>query len=336
MIHQALKLLPPEMAHSVGKWAMKFRLGAAFRWKGKSPTYDAYFFGTPLISRFGLAAGFDKNGELVDVVQDYGFGFIEVGSVTHNGGEGNEKPRLFRIEDGDLLNRMGLNGDPAEIVAKRLSRAKSTKYGVNIAKTHDPAIMGDKAIVDIVMSYRYLQSFGLYTCINISCPNTKEGKTFETPGALQELLVELRRQRTINAQPLFVKLSPTLALEKDHLQKVVAICEEFGVKGFVCSNTLPFNHPRYGKGGASGSRVKEFAFQLCTDIRFMSPLTKIIGCGGITTGADAFRFHRAGADYFQSYAGFIQRGPGFAFHIKSELDAVMKKEIQKDEIPYTI
>src|SRR5205823_6386898 len=147
----------------------------------------------------------------VDAAIEYGFGFVEVGSVTFRGGPGNPKPRMFRLDDRTIMNRMGLNGDSAEIVAARLAQVKTPFFGVNIAKTHSPDILGDAAIEDICSSYRLLMSFGMYTAINVSCPNTREGRTFEDPAPLSELLGALNAiRKDSTSPPLLVKLSPVL------------------------------------------------------------------------------------------------------------------------------
>src|SRR5665213_2471711 len=116
----SLRLIPPEAAHDLGKWAMRRRLLAPGPYVMEEKSRPV-LFGNQLPNPLGLAAGFDKNAEIVDAAIDYGFGFVEVGSVTFRGGSGNPKPRMFRLDDQTLMNRMGLNGDAAEIVAARLA-----------------------------------------------------------------------------------------------------------------------------------------------------------------------------------------------------------------------
>ncbi|MBI4089538.1 MAG: quinone-dependent dihydroorotate dehydrogenase, partial [Candidatus Levybacteria bacterium] len=201
---------------------MKHKLLAPDEFKTEESKTE--LFGVEINNPLGLAAGFDKNGELIDSALEYGFGYVEVGSVTYEGGKGNEKPRLFRLhKEKGLLNRMGLNGDPAEIVAERLKTAKSKAFGVNIAKTHSPDILGDKAIADFVNSYKLLKSFGIYTVINISCPNTREGRTFEDPASLRELLSAISEAGRV--KPILLKLSPVIARADNKLTEVVSIAE---------------------------------------------------------------------------------------------------------------
>ncbi|MEM8873725.1 MAG: quinone-dependent dihydroorotate dehydrogenase, partial [Planctomycetota bacterium] len=144
LAYHYLRALPAEAAHNVGTWAIKHELmGEAL-----PPYKPVKLFGKQLANGLGLAAGFDKSAKLLRHLSFYGFGFIEVGSVTFRGGKGNPKPRMFRLGD-DLMNRMGLPGDSAEVVAQRLADAPlDDNFGVNIAKTHDPDCVGDAAIDD--------------------------------------------------------------------------------------------------------------------------------------------------------------------------------------------
>jgi dihydroorotate dehydrogenase len=319
-VYKFLKDLDPETAHIWGKRAMRWSLGAP------GPYYSSripFLFGHRLDNRLGLAAGFDKNGELLNVFRQYGFGFLEVGSVTWLGGKGNPRPRLFRLGKDALLNRMGLNGDPASVVVKRLKASKETAFGVNIAKTHSPDIMGDKAMNDILQSLELLQWYGAYTVLNISCPNTNEGMTFEEPSVLRELLTEIRNRRrasTNNPKPLLIKISP--ATDDGRYQKIIELGEEFKIDGYVISNTVPFDDTRYGKGGLSGSVIRRRALNLVENIRKLTRKL-IIGCGGIMEGDDIFEFDRSGADLCQCYTGFVNgplAGVNFAHSVLKRYD----------------
>lgn len=332
MIHALLKLLPPERAHAIAKFAM----ARGWRAPGEYVTARArVLFGNILRNPLGLAAGFDKNGELPGTIHDYGFGFLEVGSVTRNGGAGNAKPRLFRLPEGGILNRMGLNGDPAFVVAARLKKIQENApmlpplhYGINIAKTHDPDIMGDMSIYDICFTYELLKEFGMYHVINISCPNTREGRTFENPGALRELLQTLKKYRPFkNSKPVLVKLSPGLATDRVGLEGVIHICEDHGIDGYICCNTIPTEHPRFGRGGLSGPAVRNASLRLITrlrqDFKIKSP---IIGCGGVGSDVHMRMYDDVGATVVQAYSGFTSGrlgGPEFAWNVLAEYEACM-------------
>ena len=301
-MYQLLKLLNPETAHNLAKFAMKYKLLAPGKTDGA-----IFLFGKEIPCRMGLAAGFDKNADIVDQVPSYGFGWTEVGSVTRLGGIGNQKPRMFRIEkSNDIMNRMGLNGQPVEIIETKLRAAKTTLYAVNIAKTHSPDIMGDDAIRDVVYTYSKLHSLGIYVVINISCPNTKEGKTFEDPFALRELLAAIGEVRKNYSRPILLKISPVF--KDENIEQLINIVNEFKLNGFVACNTLPFEHPKFGKGGRSGSVVKPLALKLINILRARLSSTTIIGCGGIFTLEDVCDYIGAGVNAVQVYNGFI-RGP---------------------------
>src|SRR3989338_8696002 len=305
IVHSLLLRLPPERAHNIGKWAIRNKINAPGRYTNSE--LKTKLFGVELDNPLGIAAGFDKNVEVANEIIDYGFGFIELGSITYLGGRGNPEPRLFRLRDEkSLLNRMGLNGDPAEENAGRIKKIKHPYFGINIAKTHSTDIMGDKAIEDVVSSYELLKEFGMYTVLNISCPNTKEGKTFEDSRSLDELLSAVLSRG--KGKPLLIKMSPTLEMKQ--LEEIIKVADD-RVDGYVCGNTKGINHPLYGKGGLSVRSIRELALNLIYSTR---QLTKklIIGVGGIASGKDMFEAYLCGANIHQAYTGFIYQGLDFA------------------------
>jgi len=312
IIQKLLQQLNPEFAHNVAKIGMKRGLCAPGEIQADE---DIKLFGVRINNPFGMAAGFDKNADLIDTATKYGFGWNEIGSITCNGGVGNPKPRMFRLEDGhSVMNRMGLNGLPALVVEKRVRASKSKHFAINIAKTHDPKIMGDVAIHDIMSTYTRFHDLGIYNVLNISCPNTKEGKTFEDLGALRDLLDCLEYIRNSNSRPLLLKLSPIFS-DFDDMIKLVT---DYEITGFVACNTLPLEHPKNGKGGASGLHVKSLAVSVVKSLRERLPDTTIIGCGGIFDVKDVIDYHMAGANFFQAYNGFVRgpySGPNFVKHL---------------------
>lgn len=297
-----LQKLSPEFAHDIAKVGMKMGLCASGELHSDQSTE---LFGVKINNPFGLAAGFDKNAELVKTVTKYGFGWVEVGSITNKGGNGNPKPRMFRLEDGhSVMNRMGLNGLPAWIIENRLRDCKHVHFAVNIAKTHDPEIVGDLAIDDMMRTYERFHDLGIYNVINISCPNTKEGKTFEDLGALKELLDSFEYIRSFNSRPMLLKLSPNF----NDFDGIVKLAADYEVAGFVACNTMPLEHKSNGRGGASGRYVKPSAISVVKSLRERMPDTVIIGCGGIFSAEDVIDYHMHGANFFQAYNGFV-RGP---------------------------
>jgi len=315
LFHKPLLWLPAEMAHDIGKWGMKRGLFAPGRFA--TPKSEINLFSFKLDNPLGLAAGFDKNGELLDFVQQYGFSYVEVGSLTYFGGIGNPKPRLFRLrKEKSLLNRMGLNGHPAHIIVDKLKEAKNP-FAVNITKTRSQDIMGDDAIRDITNTYKLVKNLEeggklIYITLNVSCPNTAEGKTFEDPAVLEELLSEINKIR--GERPILIKFSPNL--EEEKLSKLIEVADD-RVNGYICGNALPHNHEKYGIGGITGEMLSLHTNTLIKRARERTGKT-IIGCGGISTGADASIMEHHGADSFQALTGFIYGGPRFAHEVNKE------------------
>ena len=185
----------------------------------------------------GIAAGFDKNAQHIDVLAAVDFGFIQVGSVTARASSGNARPRLFRLKaDRALINRMGLNNDGVDVVRERLlSKRPNCPLFVNIAKTHDSEIMGELAIADYCYSVAKMLDVADVLVINVSCPNSGDGRTFEDPSALESLLSAIQMTIGESSTPYLVKVSPDLS--DDQLADVVRIATSFGASGFTATNT---------------------------------------------------------------------------------------------------
>lgn len=291
------------------------------------PDLKKEFLGLTFPNPIGLAAGFDKNGALVPTMEALGFGFIEIGSITANSSKGNPRPRAFRLpEDHSLINRMGLNNDGAEVIVQRLKKTRCTiPLGVNIAKTHDPSIVGDLALEDYLKSYTLAREVADYITINISCPNTAEGKTFEDPESLTQLLDILKPQ---NYQtPTLVKFS--VDISQDYLKSLIDICERYGIDGYVATNTsslrsgLKSNQEllnTIGNGGLSGAAISNRSNQVISWIRQeIGPDKLIIGVGGIHDADSAKAKLDAGANLLQIYTGMVYEGPGLVKRIKKGL-----------------
>jgi dihydroorotate dehydrogenase len=294
-------------------------------------------FGTTVSNPLGLAAGFDKNGDLVDIVQHVGFGFAEVGSVTALSKEGNPKPRLFRLEsDEAVINRMGLNGEGADAVAAKLARSSfGLPTGLNIAKTNDPSITGDAAVQDILFTFNRIKSLPLtYVTINVSCPNTKEGVVSEA-AFINTVLAEVQNDNTAQL-PILLKLSPDST--EDLLEQMVDTAAACKISGFVCGNTstgrenLKTDSARIqaiGAGGLSGPPLRAKALKLCKTVHALKqPSQIIIGCGGINSGDVAYDFIASGASFLQLYTGLVYEGPSLPMEICKRLSAILKERGQ--------
>jgi len=283
----------------------------------------------------GLAAGFDKNAELTELLGYLGFGFAEVGSITARRSPGNPRPRLFRLpEDQALINRLGLNGEGADAVARRLKSAHpSLPIAVNIAKTHDPAISGDKAVEDLVYSFNAVKNLDvIYVALNASCPNTREG-CMKEKAELSAVVGEIQKLNDRRI-PLFIKVSPD---SSDQLAEDLAeIGTTFGVAGYVCGNTTTSRESlktdsnrlvAVGNGGLSGTPLKSLA--LSTVRKFAKRKTsqqQIIAVGGVSNGADAYQFIRAGATAIELYTRLVFGGPSVAKYICAELSELLLKD----------
>ncbi|MCC5941339.1 MAG: quinone-dependent dihydroorotate dehydrogenase [Balneolaceae bacterium] len=298
------------------------------------PVLEQHFFGLTFPNPIGLAAGFDKNGTTIPIMQNLGFGFVEIGSITANPSTGNPKPRSFRLpKDKSLINRMGLNNDGVQTISRRLKKAKADiPIGANIAKTHNPSIVGEKAILDYKTSFDIVKNLADYVTINISCPNTTEGKTFEDPESLDQLLSALGVNRDASLPAVFVKFS--VDLSKAQLKELVEICEKHAVDGYVATNTSSKREnlssserviKNAGNGGLSGQAIKHKSTELIEQIYSLTNgQKKIIGVGGVSSTIDAIEKLMAGADLLQIYTGLVYEGPGLVRKINRELTQFLK------------
>jgi dihydroorotate dehydrogenase len=229
-------------------------------------------------------------------------------------------------------------------VAKRLSkvgRSLDFPVGINLAKTHDPKIMGDAAVEDFLESFRLLAPLASYVALNISCPNTKEGKTFEDPVVLDTLLMALFAERRAMNQnvPILLKLSPPpteRVVYDSQVEDIVALAHQHGVAGLIATNTTTdfegLNTPdaeleRIGNGGLSGAPLEVRSTRM---VRYLYKVTDgklpIIGVGGVASPESAYAKIRAGASLVQLYTGLVYEGPGVVKHIKQGLAALLRSD----------
>ena len=265
-----------------------------------------------------------------------GFGFVEIGSVTANPSTGNPRPRSFRLpKDESLINRLGLNNDGAQTISRRAGKLSLTiPLGINIAKTHNPEIVGEAALEDYKTSFELIKEIADYITINISCPNTEEGKTFEDPEALNTLLKKLRIRDDSSLPPVLVKFS--VDLDDAMLKELVEVCESHSISGYVATNTSserenlvtsPSRLSRIGKGGLSGQAIRAKSTSMIEKISDYTNREKpIIGVGGVNSTEHAIEKLKAGADLLQIYTGLVYEGPGLVKKINKGLADYLKKE----------
>lgn len=279
----------------------------------------------------GTAAGLDKNAVLVPLMAQIGCGFCEVGSVSALARPGNPKPRAFRLpEDRALVNRLGLGNQGVDAVATRLAglrRPEGFPLGINVVKTHDPAILGQDGLDDFVRGARTMLPHADFLVLNVSCPNTTEGKTFEDPAALAPLVegVMAAREEIGSSAPVLVKLSPPPPLDGGRfdtgpVDELVDLCLERGAAGFVATNTAPDRAglrtgaarlDAIGKGGLSGAPLRERALAMVRHLRRrLEGRAVLVGVGGVDTPEAAYERILAGADLVEVYTGLVYAGPG--------------------------
>jgi dihydroorotate dehydrogenase len=281
----------------------------------------------------GLAAGFDKNGLLTDILPSVGFGFAEIGSVTGEACEGNERSRLWRLKKSKaLLVYYGLKNDGCEAINKRLAGKNfEIPIGISIAKTNSPTTVADRpAVEDYKKAFMSLCEAGDYMTINISCPNAYGGEPFTDPKKLEMLLTEL--DGVPCTKPVFLKLSPDL--DEPALDGILSVAAKHRVHGFVCGNLTKnrTNEKILDKdfpdvGGISGVPLSDLADRM---ISMVYKKTKgkfvIIGCGGIFSAQDAYKKIRLGASLVQVITGMIYEGPQLIGEINLGLTQLLKKD----------
>ncbi len=327
--------LDAELAHKSAVWALKNGLVAS-----SSIHDDARLqmevAGLTFKNPVGMAAGFDKNAEVINGLASQGFGFVEAGTVTPRAQEGNPKPRLFRLEqDQAVLNRMGFNNDGADIFAKNVQRRKKndTLLGINIGKNKTT----EDAVADYLFLLKRFYSLSDYITVNISSPNTPGLRALQQGDALEELLSDLMKARKILQKkhqknvPLFLKIAPDItASERKSIASVVV---KNKIDGLIVSNTTVGERHSLNSayaheaGGLSGKPL----FMLSTEIlREMYRLTEgkvpLIGVGGIANAEDAYAKIRAGASLVQLYSALVYQGFGLVKEINQGLSYLLERD----------
>jgi dihydroorotate dehydrogenase len=295
----------------------------------KNQRLERKILGLTFPNPVGLAAGFDKDALLIDELAAFGFGFIEIGTLTPKPQPGNDKPRLFRLPaDQAIINRMGFNNKGAEGAVKRLQNRKSKIIvGGNIGK--NKVTPNEKAFEDYAQCFETLYPYVDYFVVNVSSPNTPNLRELQEKEPLKKLLnsVQALNQLKERPKPILLKIAPDL--NEDQLHDVVEILLETKTDGVIATNTTISREglvtsdeiiSAIGNGGLSGKPLTKRATELILFLR--SKLGKdfpIIGVGGIMTPEDAIEKLKAGADLVQIYTGFIYEGPGFVKRINRAL-----------------
>ncbi len=295
------------------------------------PLFKTELFGKDIENPIGMAAGFDKNAEVYNSLFKLGFGFVEVGTITPLKQYGNPKPRVFRlVEDEALINRLGFNNLGAENIISKIKRNKKIgTLGVNIGPNKD----SENRIKDYLKCLKTFHQEADYITINISSPNTTDLRKFHNQKKLDDLLksIEKEKENLSSKVPIVIKVSPDIsANEIDELSQVILSNE---VKGIIVSNTSDetreslINIQKHQKGGLSGKPITTKSTKLINRFyKLLKGRVKIIGVGGVDSGASAYEKFKAGADYVQLYTGMVYRGPNIVSMIKKELAELLLKD----------
>jgi dihydroorotate dehydrogenase len=321
-----LHLFSPETAHGIALWGLKNgfvkRIPAA-----DDAVLATRVWGLSFANPIGLAAGFDKDAEVIDEMLALGFGFVEAGSVTPLPQPGNPKPRLFRLdEDQAVINRFGFNSKGLEHFAGRLqARRRVGIIGANVGKNRDTL----DAAADYATGISRVCALADYLVCNVSSPNTPGLRSLQARAEIEALIQRVLQARYDAAPdkqhlpPLLAKVGPDL--DEAQLQDIAEVALATKIDGLIIGNTTVTRPPlgnRHAQetGGLSGLPLMTLATTCLSHMyRLTGGKIPLIGCGGVASGADAYAKIRAGASLVQLYSALVFHGPTLVMRIKREL-----------------
>ena len=336
-IRPLLFLFDPEAVHyfsfSVIKFLSKLGFGAIIRriYTLEDPALEREVFGLKFKNPVGLAAGFDKNALLYNELSDFGFGFIEIGTLTPKPQDGNPKKRLFRLKkDQAIINRMGFNNAGVASAVKALKKQHNVLIGGNIGK--NKITPNDQATEDYIICTQALWPHVDYFVVNVSSPNTPGLRELQEKAPLTALLKALKAENAVLAtkyaqkpKPFLLKIAPDLT--EHQLLDIIAIIQETQIDGVIATNTTISREGLLSEeslvnetGGLSGVPVRKRSTEV---IRFLSEKSNkafpIVGVGGIHSAEDALEKIEAGATLVQLWTGFVYEGPALVKKINKAI-----------------
>lgn len=336
LVRPILFLIDPEKIHHIvfkilsikGK-VPGFKSVVRLLYQFRHPQLERELFGLRFANPVGLAAGFDKDARLIDELACFGFGFIEIGTLTPRPQAGNDKPRLFRLKkDQALINRMGFNNEGVEAAVRRLKERNSRIIvGGNIGKNKDTP--NEKAFSDYMVCFEALYPYVDYFVVNVSSPNTPGLRELQDKEPLKRLLMHVKglSRSKEKIKPVLLKIAPDLTTSQ--LDDIVEILKETKTDGVIATNTTIGRNnlltdsaevEKIGAGGLSGKPLTQKATEVITYLRkSLGVAYPIIGVGGIMTPEDAVEKLKAGADLVQIYTGFVYEGPGIVGRINKAI-----------------
>src|SRR5471032_2123410 len=328
LVDLLLARLDAETAHGLAIRALRSGLLPAQR-QADPPSLALEIWGRSLPNPIGLAAGFDKNAEVPDACLAMGFGLVEIGSVTPRPQAGNPRPRLFRLaEDRGVINRMGFPGEGLDAALPRLrQRARTGFVGVNVGANKDST---DRA-ADYVTGCVALAPYADYLVCNVSSPNTPGLRNLQGRTELAGLLKRVQDAIAGQKVPLVVKIAPDAS--DDDLDDIVAVCRDLKMDGIIIGNTTlarpaSLRSARKGEtGGLSGAPLTALSTEVLRKAaQRVERQFPLIGCGGVSSGADAYAKIRAGATLVQLYSAMVFEGPPLIRRIKDELEGLLARD----------
>jgi dihydroorotate dehydrogenase len=337
LVRPAFFSMNPENAHdvmrAVAKAANNRPVSALLRaaYQVWDPRLAVHVAGISFANPIGLAAGLDKNAELVGLCAGLGFGHLELGTVTAKPQPGNPKPRIFRLaQDLALINRMGFPSGGADELEGRLKAIRARfsvlpPIGINIGKSKVAEI--DQATEDYRYTFQKLAPYADYVAVNVSSPNTPNLRQLQERDRLQGLLKSLRDANSLK-RPIFVKVAPDLTWPA--VEEVIECCIAAGVAGIIATNTTIGRDGLTAQvneaGGLSGAPLRQRSLEV---VRFIGSRLggklALIGVGGVSTTADVLAMLAAGASMVQIYTALIYEGPGIVKELNRGLLSFMEK-----------
>jgi len=334
MLTRLFRFLPPEFAHDLTIRLLKLKFSLKDKKNEEFKLLKQNILGIDFPNPLGLAAGFDKNAEVIKPMLSYGFGFVEVGTITPKPQKGNQKPRIFRLlEDRGIINHLGFNNKGIEMILKNLESVNAKNQfngviGINIGKNKST----QNDIDDYLYCIEKIGSYGNYITINISSPNTPGLRDLQLRGRIETLITKIQTKKfeieQLNNKPIFIKISPDL--NDEQLRDIALMALANNVNGLIISNstikrpkTLISSY-RNEVGGLSG---KPIFLDSTIILKKMYSLTNgqipLIGVGGISNGYECYEKIKAGASLVQLYSALVFNGPKLINNIIKELNQLV-------------
>ena len=324
--------LDPETTHDLAIKSLKFNYLPRKMFEVEDEQIlNIELLGKNFPNPIGLAAGFDKSGEVYNSLLKFGFGFIEIGTVTPLKQFGNPKPRIFRLEDDSaLINRLGFNNDGIEIIKNRIkSEKKKGVVGINIGPNKNTKDQKN----DFCLGLKNFFDIADYITVNISSPNTEGLRDFHDQEKLEDLLLALNKIKSENKIniPLLLKISPDI--KDNQISEIADTAIKNDISGIILTNTTNSNKDKLisdfkkEEGGLSGEPLQQISTNMIKKFyKQLNGKIPIIGVGGVNSGKSAYEKIIAGASLLQLYTGLVYKGPSIVKDIKKELIQILKVE----------